>query len=84
MMIPPIMDIEMSMSMIESNKQDAAGAKQLDKEAAEFAQLGSLEREHMAAEFAGDQMLAGYMIGIYTARAILATLPKAVAAGVTF
>ena len=67
--VPSVMSIEVAASTIQANRQDPASMTQLTAECEEFQMLSGTERAHMAVEFGNDAMLAGYLIGLYTARA---------------
>lgn len=68
MSVPSVKVIEMATSTIQANRQDPAALAQLTAESQEFNMLTGYGRAHMANEFGGDAMLAGYLIGLYTAR----------------
>lgn len=84
MTIPGVMFIEMAMDMLRT--RDSA---MLAREAKEFRSLGPARLAEIcteaarASEDSADRMLAGYLMGLETARALLAAMPKAVQAGVT-
>lgn len=77
MTIPAVMFIEIAMDTLKSQDADNIAA-----EIKEFNSLGTGRKNEVIAQFV-DPMSAGYLLGLETARALLATNIKAVQAGVT-
>ena len=71
-MIPAILDIEIGMSQLEIHRQDTDS--DVPKMTAELNQLGEDEKNHIIREI-NDPFTAGYLLGIYTCKAIQEITP---------
>jgi hypothetical protein len=78
LIIPAVMFIEMAMDAL---KERAPGF--VASEAKEFSALGPARKAEIVAHCGGDDMAAGYLLGLETIRVLLATNVKAVQAGVS-
>ncbi len=77
MISPSVMLIEMAMDSMKKREQWL-----IESETSEFNSLGPTRKQQIVEAAGGDPMLAGYLLGLETARMYLAGNPDAVQAGV--